>query len=100
MKSLNKNKNMSKNKEKNCDIDFGDFSEEMLMMDGFDDCIVGVVERFGQEGIICYDKAKVLEKLMTESGMSEEEATDFFYYNQIGAWMGDLTPCFLTTIDQ
>jgi len=67
----------------------------MLTMDGYDDCIVGVVERFGQEAIVCYDKEKVLHKLGIE-GMDEEEALEFFYYNQIGAWMGEGTPCFLT----
>ena len=27
-----------------------------LFMDGYDDCVVGVVERFGMEPIICYDR--------------------------------------------
>jgi len=28
--------------------------------------------------------------------MTEDEAVDFFYFNQAGAWMGDTTPCFLS----
>jgi hypothetical protein len=28
--------------------------------------------------------------------MSEEEAYEWFEFNQIGAWLGDATPCFLT----
>ena len=35
---------------------------EMLVMDGFDDCIEGVVERFGMNPIVCYNKQKVLDK--------------------------------------
>jgi hypothetical protein len=31
--------------------------------------------------------------------MNEEEAEEFFYFNQLGAWMGNLTPCFVTLID-
>jgi len=69
---------------------------ELLTMDGYDDCIVGVVERFGQNPIVCYDKDKVLRKLV-EDGCSEDEAEEFFCFNQIGAWMGDATPCFLST---
>jgi len=66
----------------------------MLQMDGFKDCVAGVVERFGQEPIICYDKQKVLGKLQGQ-GMDEFEAEEYFVYNQIGAWMGDGTPCFI-----
>ena len=69
--------------------------EEMLVMDGYDDCILGTVERFGQPSIYCYDKDKILNKLQSE-GMTEDEAVDWFYFNQIGAWMGDTTPCFLS----
>jgi len=69
---------------------------ELLTMDGYDDCIVGVVERFGQNPIVCYDKDKVLQKLV-EDGCSEDEAAEFWSFNQIGAWAGDATPCFLST---
>ena len=68
-----------------------------LFMDGYDDCVVGVVERFGMEPIICYDKDKVLAKLVA-SGCTEEDAEEYFYFHQIGAWMGENTPCFLTVL--
>ena len=68
---------------------------EMLTMDGYDDCIVGVVERYGQKPIVCYDKEKVLQRLESE-GCDRDEAEEFFYFNQIGAWVGDSTPCFLS----
>jgi hypothetical protein len=66
----------------------------LLKMDGYDDCIVGVVEQFGRPDIICYDKKKVLNKLMEE--MSEDEAEEFFYFNQVGAYVGESTPCFIS----
>ena len=66
-----------------------------MYMDGYDDCLVGVVDRFGQDPIACYDAEKVIIRLMGE-GMSREEAEEHFQFNQIGAWMGDRTPCFLT----
>ena len=37
--------------------------KEMLVMGGYDDCLIGIVERFGQVPIMCYDKNKVLSKL-------------------------------------
>jgi len=73
-------------------------SEEfgLIKMDGYDDAIVGVVERFGQPPILCYDKELVLLQIAKDSGMSEADAEEWFEYNQIGAWMGESTPCFLS----
>ena len=68
---------------------------DLLKMDGFDDCIVGICERFGMDAVLAYDREKVLAKLMTD-GMTRDEAEEFFEYNQIGAWMGDKTPVFVT----
>jgi len=65
-------------------------------MDGFNDCILGVASRFGQEDIIAYDYHKVIAKLV-EDGMTEGEAVEYFEYNMIGAWVGDTTPCFVNT---
>ena len=70
-----------------------------MIMDGFDDCIAGVVQRYGQPTIVCYDKEKVLEQLM-DDGMTDEEAVEYFEYNQIGAWVGEQTPCFISPFDK
>ena len=70
-----------------------------LFMDGFDDCIAGVVQRYGQPTIICYDKEKVLEQL-TDDGRTDEEAIEYFEYNQIGAWVGEQTPCFISPFNE
>ena len=73
-----------------------DYDIELLCMDGFDDCIAGIVTRYCQDPIVCYDRKKVIAKLMKD-GMTEEEAEEFFSFNQIGAWLGDKTPCFIET---
>jgi hypothetical protein len=73
------------------------FGDDILLMDGYDDCVVGVVEQFGRPPIVCYDRDKVIRKMVAD-GMTYEEAEEFFEYNQIGAWVGDRTPCFLTQI--
>lgn len=66
----------------------------MLKMDGYNDCVIGVVLRANQEPILCYDLEKILERHMAD-GMSRDEAIEFFEFNQLGAWVGDGTPCFL-----
>lgn len=85
--------------KKNYDLDeleeiAGFDAANFLVMDGYDDCVEGVVERFGQPPIICYNKNKVLKKLCED--MTPDEAVEWFEFNQIGAWHGDKTPCFLT----
>lgn len=70
---------------------------DILLMDDFDDCIIGVCIRFGQEPIAAYDQWAVIRKLM-EQGMDEEQAIEYFEFNQLGAWMGDKTPCFVELI--
>jgi hypothetical protein len=67
----------------------------MMKMDGYNDCILGTCLRFGQEPIVAYDLEKVLLKLESD-GLTREEAVEWFEFNQIGAWVGDLTPCFIT----
>ena len=62
----------------------------------YDDAILGVAYRFGMEPVVAYDKNKVLA-IMCED-MDPEEAEEFFEFNTIGAWMGDLTPLFITLI--
>jgi hypothetical protein len=70
--------------------------ESALTMDGFDDCVVGVLERFGQEeAIVLYDKDKVIQQLMDEGCDSYEGALEYYEFNQLGGWHGDMTPGFL-----
>lgn len=68
--------------------------DELLFMDGFDDCIEGICTRFGQDPVVCYDYDKVIEKLQSQ-GCSYEEAVEFHEYNQLGAYVGVKTPCFI-----
>lgn len=71
------------------------YDEDILFMDGYDDCILGVCERLGQQPIVAYDKGKVVDKLVDVHDMSYEEAIEWHGFNQLGSWMGDRTPCFV-----
>ena len=68
---------------------------ELLVMDGHDDAIIGVGQRF-TDYFVVYDLKKVISKLM-EDGMTYEEAVEFHEFNQVGAWVGPRTPVFLHT---
>lgn len=67
---------------------------DILKLDGFDDCISGLVSRFGADDILCYDTAKIIDRLMAD-GMSDIEAIEYFNFNILGAWVGETTPCFI-----
>jgi hypothetical protein len=69
-----------------------------MLMDGYDDCIAGVLERYGMDQIIVYDKEKIIKRHM-DDGMTCDEAIEYFEFNQLGAWVGDGTPAFITTTD-
>ena len=51
-------------------------AQDALVMDGFDDCIVGLLERFGiPEPIVVYDRAKVIQKLV-DNGIEDHEGAE------------------------
>ena len=71
---------------------------DLLKADGFDDAIIGVVERIGVQAI-CYDQEKVIDILIERDGMGYEEAVEYFEFNIAGAWVGESTPFFLQKMD-
>lgn len=75
----------------------GDEEALLLEPEMFDVAIVGVLERFGQPAIVCYDREKVIEVLMAD--MPREDAEEYYSFNTLGAWMGEGTPAFLRKPD-
>jgi hypothetical protein len=76
-----------------------EFSQELLLADGFNDAIIGTCERAGGMGpVALYDTNKCLKILMERDGMDEEEAIEFFEFNVVAAWVGDETPVFATLL--
>jgi len=69
--------------------------DEALLLeprDQYDKCIVGSTYH---GDCIVYDANLVIQSLITDQGMTEEEALDWFEYNVIGSYMGDGTPIFI-----
>lgn len=63
---------------------------------GFDDAIIGMAARKGQDDVLAYDVQKMINILMNDNEWDEDEAIEYFYYNIYDAWMGDGTPVLIT----
>ena len=77
-----------------------EYDEELLFADGFDEAIIGVCSRFGQEDIVAYDYEKCIDILIKRDGMDDEEAVEFLEYNTLGSYVGEKTPCFLHIVKE
>jgi len=70
---------------------------EALLMDGFDECLHGftlIQTEEGTKAVACYDLRLIIKKHM-DDGMTEEEAYEFFNFNQLGANVGPNSPSFI-----
>ncbi len=74
--------------------EINELAEGAILLDGFDDCIIGITEEFGNGPRILYSKEKIINKLMKD--MSEEESLEYFDFNIIGGYFGEQNPIFLT----
>ena len=71
---------------------------EIITADGFDDAIIGYVERFGNEVSALYDKQKCIQILMED--MTEEEANEYLDFNILGAYISTHNPAFATLYEK
>lgn len=69
---------------------YGDL--ELLKADGFDDAVIGIEVKTGR---LVYDTNKMIQ-ILIEDNMTEEDAIEYIDYNVIGAYVGELTPIFIT----
>ena len=71
--------------------------QELLFADGFEAAIIGMIEGWrggSRVAVVCYDYDTCIEILVERDGM-DEDAEEFFEFNVLGAYVGDLTPVFL-----
>ena len=68
---------------------------ETIILDGFDDCVVGVVSTFNVSMLLLYDIEKIIRKLMKRDEMTWEEAVEYYAYNIRGGYYGKFSPIFL-----
>lgn len=79
----------------NINIDLDEYADGAVMLTGFEDCIVGVVEEFGNGRRLLYSKPKMIQKLCKNDLMSESEAEEFFDYNILGLHVSEQNAVFL-----
>jgi hypothetical protein len=75
-----------------------EWDTELLFLseEEFDEAIIGVSERIGDEPVVAYDTTKIVEILVLNHSMSVDEAYEYFEFNILGAYVGERTPTFIT----
>ena len=63
-----------------------------IKLDGFDNCIIGIVEEFGNGPRILYSKEKIINELCEE--MTMYDALEFYDFNILGGYFGEQNPIF------
>lgn len=69
--------------------------ENVLVCDGFDDAIIGIEPTTSR---LVYDVDKIIQTLISQ-GMDRDEAIEYYEFNIVGAYVGELTPIFISTYE-
>ena len=96
--------------------EYGEYASDVLLADGFEDAFMGIAEIHSLPPRACYDREKCIKILFDqfiESSKQEndrapsddrindiwDEAVEYFEFNVAGAYVGEATPTFLTTLE-
>ncbi len=80
--------------------DISEINPEALLIDGFDEAIIGMAERINLGPVVAYDVQTILKIMIERDEMTYEEAIEYFEFNILGAWAGDNTPIFINKIEE
>lgn len=69
--------------------------EQFLKADGFDAAIVGVSSYYN----LVYSIEKIIQILVSRNDWTYEEASEYFFYNIEGSYVGEQTPIFINLIN-
>ena len=70
-----------------------ELNPKALKADGFDDAILGISTRIGDDSLIAYDYDKCIKILQKD--LSYEEAVEYMEFNVVGSYVGEGTPIFI-----
>lgn len=73
--------------------------ENVLLMDGFDEALVGFSQRINEPLLAVYSWEKMVDVCTGRDGMSYEDASEYIDYNCIGAWVGNQTPIIVMPLE-
>ena len=95
---------LSKHKKKIVDfieMGYSDYSDKILLADGFDDAFIGVGDNAQGNPVAVYSIDKCLD-ILAEQFKDEEDAMDdaidYFEFNVRGSYVGEFTPMFINTL--
>lgn len=69
--------------------------EGAIMLEGFDEAIIGSASTFGKDVVVAYDYKKIINLLINRDGMSYDEAVEYFDFNIGGLHVSDRNPIFV-----
>jgi hypothetical protein len=75
-----------------------EYNEEMVVLEGFDNAIIGVAHQYGQPPVALYDIEKIVKIIMKEESCTKEEAEEFVHYNIVNAHFSDSNPIYMEKI--
>ena len=79
--------------------DYGDREFLFLSEPEYDEAIIGVAHRIGQEDVIAYDYNKVCEVVAKMIGNDDiMEVMEYVEFNVMGAYVGERTPIFVDVV--
>ena len=78
-------------------VDLHEYAEGAILLDNFEEAIIGIVEEFGNGPRVLYSKPKIIE-LLTKDGMTQSEAEEYYDFNILGLHAGEQNPVFLDII--
>lgn len=73
--------------------------ENALLMDGFDEALIGFSQRINEPLLAVYSYSKMIETLISRDGMTDEEAMEYVDYNCVGSWVGERTPIIVMPLE-
>jgi len=67
-------------------------NSDALLLDGFEDALIGVGYRPCANAIALYSYSKCVDILISRDGADREEAIEFIEFNVVGAYVGENGP--------
>jgi hypothetical protein len=75
-------------------LSLDEYAEGATLLTGLENCIIGIVEEFGNGRRILYSKDRILDTLQKQ-GMTYEESEEYYDYNILGLHTGEQNAVFL-----
>ena len=87
------------NKREEISEDYGDPELLFLSEEEYDDAIIGVAHRIGQDDVIAYDYNKLCEIVQKNMNNADiMEVMEYVEFNIMGAYVGERTPIFVDVV--